>query len=108
MALSGRGASSCGVQVVMYIVQIGYVCWWHLVASVVVAMVGWDFEAKVLLGLPVLVMVTSSGAVHLLDGVAMELSFNSTSRGFSGENLRFIWIGRCHRSIGMSFFKASF
>lgn len=48
-----------------------------------VAMVGWDTEMKVLLGLPVLATATSSDVVHLLEGVAMEPSFNSTSRDFS-------------------------
>lgn len=50
---------------------------------IVVTMFGWDFETKVLLGLPVLVTVKLLDADYLFEGVVMELSFNFISRDFS-------------------------
>lgn len=52
-------------------------------AYTVVIMFGWDFETKVLLGLPVLVTVKLLDADYLFEGVVMELSFNFISRDFS-------------------------
>lgn len=52
-------------------------------AYIVVTMFGWDFETKVLLGLPVLVTVKLLDADYLFEGVVMELSFNFISRDFS-------------------------
>jgi hypothetical protein len=46
-------------------------------------MFGWDFETKVLLGLPVLVTVKLLDADYLFESIVMELSFNFISRDFS-------------------------
>lgn len=47
------------------------------------ALVGWDSKAKAFLDLSVLTTAMPS-CVVLLEGVAMELSFNSTSRDLFG------------------------
>lgn len=52
-------------------------------AYTVVIMFGWDFETKVLLGLPVPVTVKLLDADYLFESVVMELSFNFISRDFS-------------------------
>jgi hypothetical protein len=52
-------------------------------AYTVVIMFGWDFETKVLLGLPVLVTVKLLDADYLFESIVMELSINFISRDFS-------------------------
>lgn len=56
---------------VIWIVQVPSVCRWHLVASVVVAMVEGDSKVKTLLCLPGLATVMPLGAINLLEGIAI-------------------------------------
>nr|CAD40851.1 OSJNBa0086B14.24 [Oryza sativa Japonica Group] len=59
--------------------------------------------------LPVLATATPSDAIHLLEGVAFGALILTPLQGNSpGENLRFVRIGRCRRSIGITFLKDSF
>uniref|UniRef100_A0A0E0BTQ6 Uncharacterized protein n=1 Tax=Oryza glumipatula TaxID=40148 RepID=A0A0E0BTQ6_9ORYZ len=59
--------------------------------------------------LPVLVTAAPSDAVHLLEGVAFGALVSTPLQGNSpGENLRFVRIGRCRRSVGVTLLKDSF
>uniref|UniRef100_A0A0E0HMG9 Uncharacterized protein n=1 Tax=Oryza nivara TaxID=4536 RepID=A0A0E0HMG9_ORYNI len=78
---------------------------WHLVGSVEDTMVEGDFEVKAFLGLSMLARATPSGTVYLLEDFAIG-SFIQLH--IKGENLRFVWIGRCCRFVGVSFLEASF
>jgi hypothetical protein len=72
-------------------------------------MFGWDSEAKALLGLPMLATATPLGAVYLLEGVAIGALVQTPLQEISpDENLRFVRIGVCRRSVGVSFLKDSF
>jgi hypothetical protein len=58
----------------------------------------------------VLATATPSGAVQLLEGgVVFGVLVSTPPQGNSlGENLRLASIGRCRRSVGVNFLKASF
>uniref|UniRef100_A0A0D3FWH8 Uncharacterized protein n=1 Tax=Oryza barthii TaxID=65489 RepID=A0A0D3FWH8_9ORYZ len=59
--------------------------------------------------LPVLATATPSNAIHLLEGVAFGALISTPLQGNSpGENLRFVRIGRCRRSVSITFLKDSF
>lgn len=85
--------------------QVPSVYTWHLVGSVEDTMVEGDFEVKAFLGLSMLARATPSGTVYLLEDFAIG-SFIQLH--IKGENLRFVWIGRCRRFVGVSFLEASF
>ena len=60
---------------------------------------------------PLLVLLTAapSDAVHLLEGVAFGALVSTPLQGnSSGENLGFVRIGRCRRSVSVTFLKDSF
>uniref|UniRef100_A0A0E0KRK6 Uncharacterized protein n=1 Tax=Oryza punctata TaxID=4537 RepID=A0A0E0KRK6_ORYPU len=66
-----------------------------------------DSKVKALFRLWVLATATPSGVVHLFEGVAIGALVQLHIKG-PGENLRFVTIGRCRRSVGVTFLKASF